>query len=266
MHPGEPNPLPAPPPHGGAPPPVVSPPPPVVAPPPSTDIGTFPPEYTGPPQFAYGGRPSVVPGGGRTQLIDEPVIDAWRAAHGYAQGGKAQLIDEPVVAMGMNSGQPKFTMGEKTAGFPEGIPETATVSPDGQTLDIDPFGQTPETAASGILDSAQKRFREARGNPNEIRNIIQETVDAFSALMRNGKMGESGMDAFRAQHGVLSPKEQDFVGTLEPPAAVSPEGMPPPPAQGPSNFPQIVSSLVSGAGTIAEAKKRLRKTAAAVRR
>ena len=39
------------------------------------------------------------------------------------------MIDEPTVALGLRSGQPKFTLGEPTKRFPGGIPEMAYIQP-----------------------------------------------------------------------------------------------------------------------------------------
>lgn len=163
-------------------------------------------------------------------------------------GGIEQVVTNPVTAYDDVTGEPVFTMTEPTEEFPGGIPETAEVSPDGSTVDIQPFGQDKESAIKGIFDDGHKRLRSGEA-PQDVFAFMQE---AFSAVMRNSRQERPDIRTAYAQEKAA----QDYPG-IRGTADVSPAGTP---------APDFVAGLMGDAKTVMQGKKKLREVAQMARR
>jgi hypothetical protein len=243
--------------------------------PPPTGGGTYHPPVNPTPQPTQP-PPRTTPGSstdGRAEDwladrgIDLPVGLPGRgqAPRRHAMGGHEQIIDEPTTAYGDLTGRPKFTLAERTPGFPNGIPERVEVSPDGMSADIQPFGQQPGSAATNIIQDTLQKLRAAQSY-DEKRSVVMEMMQAIRPVMGISEEEGQGQDLWRIQHGGASPKEAAYMNAAAPPApaggdVVSPPGSGMPPAAPAGNLPAVVSSLLAGEQSVPRAARKLRRTA-----
>lgn len=229
-------------PGGGSPPPATNPPS-SVPPPPVGTTSVIQPVGSAPPLSNIPYQPSIPPAARQHAEDINNAYQEWLRTHGHAQGGKEQLVTEPVTAYGDFSGEKKFTLGEQTNGFPQGIPETATVSPDGTQVDIEPFGQDRRSALTGLVEDAHKKL--TAGEPPE--SVYKALFDAFHAIMQNSRETPDVQTAYAQKK-----KAQDYgMGDVSPPQAPAPDFM---------------AGLMGDAKTVMQGKKKLMEAAMAARR